>query len=889
MVSGGTSRVWWRAAVALAAFAVVATGLGAGPRSGDASAYKAPESAVVPQADKAPESAVVPEADEASDSDEAPEADDASCDETFTYWDGDAERTVSLCDEIPDDSGGGDRDDFRGGRADPVGAGCASGASDGDGLLFRSEQGVEMTLTHSVVLVLDPGWGDTQVRRFLARNRIPPSCASPLGWLPNGFAIATGPGIAALELANQLAPQHGVVLSSPNWASEVEVKTESDSSTPVSAPTITALHPSDRSITVVWEPPSDLPDGVDVTYEIAWIASNKAGRADARWWTTRGIGGSSRHYLLQPFREGSGEEPTNGVRYSVKVRAVTDKPGRWSRVVAATPFERSGLSIGGSWPSTPFDVPIGGFQDAKPDLDVFKIEIAARTGVLVRTGGSVENTSCSIYNAERDQVEGTRTHRSGGYPGIQGQCMVYAILDPGDWYLTVNGFGWQSSPLHHGSYTVQIESVAPTGQSLESALAAVQGERRYGFIGRDPGEADVWRLDVAGREFIDVHIENLYNGIKASLHDSTGEPVEVIVTPLYTLCSVRGCTGFNTRVRAELAAGTYYLKIRSEDEWSASYTLMRHIDHHYRNLVTLCEGLERAEGVDDLLGGCQWHLDSRGQRGASVGEDANVAAAHRAGYLGEGVHVAVVDTGIDLGHDDLSANTDPTRSRAYCGSDTAPHSSGFNHGTAVAGVVAARDNQIGMRGVAPRATLHNRRLLGDGCEVTAENVADAMTASMADICVNTNSWGWYDGVSASPSALLFDLAIDRGVTAGCGGKGISYVWSAGNGHRFGDDSNLSEYTNHYGVMSVCAVNAHGLRSVYSEHGANLWVCGPSNDRGDGIPGVATTTNHDRYRTDFGGTSAAAPIVAGVAALVRGANSELTWRDVKLILAGSARQ
>ena len=62
---------------------------------------------------------------------------------------------------------------------------------------------------------------------------------------------------------------------------------------------------------------------------------------------------------------------------------------------------------------------------------------------------------------------------------------------------------------------------------------------------------------------------------------------------------------------------------------------------------------------------------------------------------------------------------------------------------------------------------------------------------------------------------------------------------------------------------------------------------PLNDTG--MPGIATTDNGNRYRGDFGGTSAATPIVSGVAALVRDANEALTWRDVKLILAASARK
>ena len=119
-----------------------------------------------------------------------------------------------------------------------------------------------------------------------------------------------------------------------------------------------------------------------------------------------------------------------------------------------------------------------------------------------------------------------------------------------------------------------------------------------------------------------------------------------------------------------------------------------------------------------------------------------------------------------------------------------------------------------------------------------------------------------------------------------GGKGVVYVWAAGNGAQIGDYSNLDGLTNFYPVVAVCAVDNRGERSSYSESGANLWVCGPSSSA---RAGIATTTDFNVYTRTFGGTSAAAPIVSGVAALVRAANSNLTWRDVKLILAASARK
>ena len=74
-----------------------------------------------------------------------------------------------------------------------------------------------MTLPGGVLLVFDRDWRQAETNAFFVSRSIAKGRVSPLGAVPNGFVVATEPGFAALELANALAGEDGVVLSSPNW------------------------------------------------------------------------------------------------------------------------------------------------------------------------------------------------------------------------------------------------------------------------------------------------------------------------------------------------------------------------------------------------------------------------------------------------------------------------------------------------------------------------------------------------------------------------------------------------------------------------------------------------------------------------------------------------
>lgn len=318
----------------------------------------------------------------------------------------------------------------------------------------------------------------------------------------------------------------------------------------------------------------------------------------------------------------------------------------------------------------------------------------------------------------------------------------------------------------------------------------------------------------------------------------------------------------------------------------------------------------------DPLYGDQWHLKNTGQTGAAgapgaVGEDINaepvwLSATPR---KGNGIRIAIVDDGLEIGHEDLAANIAATGlSYNYVTGSTDP---GYDpsdtisgHGTAVAGIAAARDlNGLGVRGAAPRANLVGYNLLQYS---TLSNEADAMTRGSPNVHISSNSWGSADDGDLHESSSIWRNAIDVGLANGRNGRGVIYVWAAGNGGNVSpaDNSNYDGQANHHGVIAVASANDQGKQSSYSEPGANIWISAPGGEFCD----THTITTTDRsgaagenpangyadyadqnYTRCMNGTSAAVPAVSGAIALILEANPNLGWRDVRLILAQSARK
>ena len=303
--------------------------------------------------------------------------------------------------------------------------------------------------------------------------------------------------------------------------------------------------------------------------------------------------------------------------------------------------------------------------------------------------------------------------------------------------------------------------------------------------------------------------------------------------------------------------------------------------------------------------GYQWHLSNTGQNGATVGSDVNVTSVWDS-YKGTGVSIGIVDDGLEVTHPDLAPNVDLAHGFDFNDndSDPSPDTTDF-HGTSVAGVAAARGNNgIGGSGVAPEATLVGLRLIA--APTTDQQEADAFSYLTDLIAVKSNSWGPYDSAFGySGPDVLSQQALEDATTTGRGGKGTVFLWAAGNGNGNGDDSNYDGWANSIHAIAVSAMNDKGRSAYYSEPGANILVCAPSNGGKEGITTTDRTGalgyNEDggtveypdftdaNYTNTFGGTSSATPAVAGVVALMMQANPNLTTRDVQEILVRSATQ
>jgi subtilisin family serine protease len=317
----------------------------------------------------------------------------------------------------------------------------------------------------------------------------------------------------------------------------------------------------------------------------------------------------------------------------------------------------------------------------------------------------------------------------------------------------------------------------------------------------------------------------------------------------------------------------------------------------------------------------QWHIKNSGLiktyalRDGDSGIDINSSNVYKSGFTGDGVKVAVSDSGGEINHDDFvgniisGAHRDYTLSSPYTGTPTATNA----HGTAVGGIIAARGwNNKGGIGVAPFARLAFFQFLS-----SAQTSSILIHQASGDFDIFNYSYG---------DTLLFDTLPDDNYIdhlryqTQTGRK--FFVKAAGNEYTLSSNNICAPHNanapfeNESPFMLVIgAFDAKGEKAQYSNTGSNIWVSAPGGDYGSTDPAILTTDlptclkgfsksssfqtndfeyNHPEntkcnYTSVMNGTSAAAPMVSGVIALILEANPTLSHRDVKHILAMSSKK
>ena len=395
---------------------------------------------------------------------------------------------------------------------------------------------------------------------------------------------------------------------------------------------------------------------------------------------------------------------------------------------------------------------------------------------------------------------------------------------------------------------------------------------------------------------------------------------------------------------------TYYVSasVWENDEYRTkartgfSFDSLKRVQHN-----CIEPGRGSVSGMTDPLESYQWHLENTGQsafaeNGGTVDEDLQMDDVLDDGPTGEGIRVAVVDTGLEICHPDLRDNIetgasynfnadlfDSASTWWFTGEVTDPFNPAptRDHGTSVAGVVAAAaNNGIGGRGVAPDALLRGYNFLSAQSSMTYFDSlgASSIAPNSTNVDIFNMSFGAIQSLPSNVSADHESL-FAHGASNLRSGLGAIYVKAAGNTfrscHSIRRDVNAqigcrsaigSPVGNLPYLIVVGGFNAAGERSSYSSAGANLWITAPAGQYGRDDPALVTTdqlglprgdteglsddtaleatVNPDGdYTENFNGTSAAAAAVSGAIAVLLEAEPQLTGRDVKHVLAKTARR
>lgn len=443
-----------------------------------------------------------------------------------------------------------------------------------------------------------------------------------------------------------------------------------------------------------------------------------------------------------------------------------------------------------------------------------------------------------------------------------------SVFETGRYYLAVSA---TDLPGNTGTFTLDTrmrgsdDRVDDIRADAQSGVSAGPGRTANGKIDY-AGDHDWIRTTLtAGKVYVlDVLADG--NGAGGTLKDATLRLLDAQGNEI----ALDDDSGAGLDAHLQFTApqdADYYLDVGSNGTQLGTYTV------RVRELYS---------GIADPLKSAQWYLSSLG-----------LDTLH--GQIsGAGVTVGMIDDGIDTAHPDLQKQIDfalsyDTVYNTEDGKNKLPYPTnpfGDFHGTAVAGlIVAEQNNETGIVGVAPDAEIASVRVKWSWDQIT-----EALGLQW-QFDISNNSWGAIDPFADNFNSTTLTFAyqgLRTGVEDGRDGLGTVFVFSAGNSSGYGDNTNYHNFQNAREVIAVAATNADGSVASFSTPGASVLIGAYgvdllTTDRHEKGLGLNTGGNY----TNFTGTSAAAPVVSGVVALMLEANPHLGYRDVQKILAYSA--
>lgn len=255
-------------------------------------------------------------------------------------------------------------------------------------------------------------------------------------------------------------------------------------------------------------------------------------------------------------------------------------------------------------------------------------------------------------------------------------------------------------------------------------------------------------------------------------------------------------------------------------------------------------------------------------------EDIDISASEAWNYAtGLGVTVAVIDSGVELTHEDLAENLLDSYDAATNTSPSSIYPPWDIHGTHCAGIIGSiRNNDIGIAGVAPDVQLMSISADFDAPDISAQLANGIIWASENGADILSCSWN-----SNSKSNPIIEQAIDKAIINGRNGNGCIMVFSAGNG--LGSVKFPLNYRNE--IIGVGNVERSGIWNFFSCTGEGLFICAP------GTNILSTIPNNSYY--ELTGTSMACPHVSGTIALMLERNPALSISQIQEILATTTKK